>query len=294
MIKRTVTIRELFHGERRFNTLISESYNFIKKNVNVLHKPFFTIKGSRACVEGLTYRKVNDWDAKDLISGSREDKKAGWRKFSISDVVRLRIITDLRKVGFNTEKIKTVIDKICNDYITGYDANRKIKRRERFLQLEYNILDCASGNKILLLVDEDENVCFLPEWAVMQSHFYFGDDSSPLLILPFFSYVQSIFAALKKDIRIETDSTVKQLFEQIISEKEQRILEILKNKDYEEITITRKDGEEFTIRAKSRQRGSFSDREVIEAINSREYQNVTVSKVGGEKVAIVREESLRV
>jgi DNA-binding transcriptional MerR regulator len=294
MDKQTITMKELFHNDRRVHTFHSGRHDFIKKNANVLHKPIFTIKSSRACVEGLTYRKVNDWDAKDLISGSREDKKAGWRKFSISDVVKLKIISDLRKIGFSTEKIKSVIDKICNDYVTGYGANRKVKSRKRFLQLEYNILDCACGNKILLLVDEDEGVCFLPEWAVMQSHFYFDDASSPILMLPFFSYVQYIFTALKKDIRIEADPTVRQLFEQAHTEKERRILEIIKNNDYEEIKITKPNGDKFTVKAKVRQRGSFSEKDIKEAIKRKDYQNVTVTKVGGQITAIVREETFKV
>jgi DNA-binding transcriptional MerR regulator len=293
MSERGVTIRKLLHNERRFYAFSSDICGFVEKNANALHKPIFTIKTSKSFVEGLTYRKVNVWDTKDLVTGSRENKGAGWRKFSISEAVILKIITDLRKVGFNTEKMKAVIEKICADYADSSETNAKVKRCFRFLQLEYNIFDCLCGNKILLLVEENESVSFLPEWAILGSRIHFDDDS-PVLILPFFSYVQSIFAALKKDIRIETDSTFKHLVEQILSEKERRILELLKDKDYEEITITRKDGEEFAIRAKSRKRGSFSEKDIIKAIKSREYQNVTISRVGGEQIAIVRDETIKV
>ncbi len=44
---------------------------------------------------GLTYRQINDWDARGALPHSRRGKR-GWRAFSIQDVVALRLAREFR------------------------------------------------------------------------------------------------------------------------------------------------------------------------------------------------------
>lgn len=90
--------------------------------------------------------------------------------------------------------------------------------------------------------------------------------------MPFFSYVTKI----------------EELFKNQLLEQEKKILEIIRNKDYEEITIIKPTGKEITLKAKIRKRGSFSDKDIIDTINSKDYQNVTVSRVNGKKISVTR------
>lgn len=53
---------------------------------------------------GLTYRVLNDWTKKGLISDHRNEE-GQWRKFSIFDVMEISIYRQLREVGFSVERI---------------------------------------------------------------------------------------------------------------------------------------------------------------------------------------------
>lgn len=285
-------IKDILYTGRKVAAFQSKNYDLVKKWAPVLHKPIFTIGGSKLAVEDLTYRKINDWENKDMISGSRKRKTVGWRRFSVIDVVKLCVISDLRRLGFSIEKIKTIVDKISDIYVDGITPEGKV--RIRFMQLEYSILDCIDGNKVFLLIDEKENVCFLTEEDTAFTCFYIDSDFGPLLILPFFSYVKKIVRSMKKDIRIRSKSTVRELFKIMLPERERKILEIIRDKKYEQIIVRKPDNEKILIRAKSRRRGKLSDEDIIKIINEKEYQTITVITDKGRKVDLIQEENIKV
>jgi DNA-binding transcriptional MerR regulator len=290
---RTFTTTEVIYDSQRAKAFGSQFHRFTKKYAHILHKPRFTVKGSRKFVEGITYRKVNDWDDKGLVSGTREGTESGWRKFSIAEIVQLNVVSDLRKFGFPTDKIKRIIDRITDSQFKFRDVIGKLHTK-RFLELEFSIFACLHGNKILLLVDEYEQVYFLDERSVIGGYMMLDRSSSPLLILPLFSYVERIAGWCHKEIKVRPDSTAAELLRIQLTEKEKTILDIIRNEDYEQVTITKPGGDRMTLRAKRRDKGSFSDEEVIDAINARDYQKVTVSRVDGKKTTIVREETFKV
>jgi DNA-binding transcriptional MerR regulator len=97
-----------------------------EETAQLFHNPRFTLQDAQEMIDDLTYRKINDWDDKGLLSCSREDDKAGWRRFSVIDILKLSVITQLRKFGVTTEKIKTITDKLSSnfDVPAGYKSNR--------------------------------------------------------------------------------------------------------------------------------------------------------------------------
>lgn len=283
---------------RQSEAFLSENYEFTKENAHYLNKPIFTVKSARGIMEELSYRKINDWDSKKLISGTREENSKNWRRFSLVDLIIFYIIIDLRRFGFSTKRIDIILDKIVSSKIkllNTKELNKTAKMVEvDFKQLEYYIFACLDGNKILMMIYEDEKVFISNEKDVMECYFLLGSDL-PCLLLPFFAYVKKIWEALRfKEIGIKDGTTLEAFLKLNLTEKERRILEIIRNKKYEEISITSSSGENIIVRAKERMRGSFSDDDVVEKINTKDYQNVTISTVGGEKVSIVREETIKI
>ena len=61
----------------------------------------------RSNPESFSYRIINHWQEYGLIEDKRPDGK-GWRKFSVSDIVWLHILTELRKFGYSIENLKKV------------------------------------------------------------------------------------------------------------------------------------------------------------------------------------------
>src|SRR5208283_4920883 len=132
------------------NACHTDNLDFVEKNKAFLRKTIFNLKDSKLFVNDITYRKINDWDSKGLISDTRDSEKCGWRKFSIIGIVRLKIISGLRKIGISTEKIAVILDNI-----KVHKPYNKEEFKDAFPQLEYFIFDSLNGYKNYLIIDEE-------------------------------------------------------------------------------------------------------------------------------------------
>lgn len=90
--------------------------NKISRYVNAvpafLDKPRFNINTVRRLRQQLTYRTINEWEARGLISPHRTTKSVGWRKFSAMDIIRLFVISDLKTFGFSNGEITKILSRI--------------------------------------------------------------------------------------------------------------------------------------------------------------------------------------
>lgn len=272
-----------FKKERAYN---SAEYSIAKEYAPLFCEQAFTIKQIKNCVEDITYRKVNDWENKGLLVVNREKNSVGWRRFSINDVLKLSIISDLKKFGLNYHKIKTIIDKISQDTIRP----KNIKNvEEKFLKLEYNFLCGMQGEKLYLMIDKYNSHLF--ETILVITDFIYGDSylDPKIIILPFFFYIQTLSSKLLNINRnYPSDSICLKFLELRLTDKEKKILEIIRDKKYQEIFI-KKNNDEFKIKAKIKKNGLISDKDIINLINSKDYQNVTVTTEKGQKISIIQE-----
>lgn len=281
--------KDLFYDKKIANAFIYTKSMCPFDYQSVLNKPRFTIKKSKFFINNLTYKKVNDWDSKNVISGERNNKEAGWRKFSYIDITKLFIISDLRKLGFNIDKINKILKNI-SIYSLGALKEKKLHKHTFFL-LEYFFIDCLQGNKNSIIVEEDEEIFYFNEIELFQHHFYLDHASTPIIVLPFFDYVKRIVEKTNIKVKYDNDPRVYDLFN--ILPEEMKVLDIIRNKNFKTITITKKDGEILKVKAKTIDRGDFSDKDIINAIKQRDYQNVSVSVKGGKKINITREETIK-
>ncbi len=289
------TLEELCN-EWKVENYQSEKNSYVEKKTHFLHKPLWTAAKLRAIVKDLTYRQINDWDSKNLIYCSRRAGVKGWRMLSIADMIRLCIVSDLRKIGVAAPQIRTVLKRISTDSVRLADTKTGIVKSFRFLLLEHAIISCIVGVKMLLLVARNERTFLLDEYRAVLSHFYVEDTSSPIIILPFFSYVKQVFALLRKDKKLHTSRfwTFASLLEGLPTEKEMKILDIIRNKAFQKIELVKSDNEQFTVSGISHQQGIFSNKDVIEAIEKGLYQNITVIRKDGKKIGLVREEKMKI
>lgn len=293
-MEKTKTSIDALYLARAYHILETPAYEFTKQNAPILHKPIFTVQDLQALVTDISYKKVNDWDTKNLISCSRETGTSGWRRFSMIDTIKLSIISDLKKFGFATETIKAITDRISSQTISVTEAKTGKPVNFEFLELEYSVFSALDGEKLLLIVNESAKAYLLTEKEFAFYHFFSDSASTPIVVLPFFSYLQKIAATKNRSLKINEDSTIAGLFNNQLTDQEKEILKVIRDKAYEEITTTKKDGNSFVIRAKGTKKGSFTEQDVIDAIRSNAYQNVTVSMVGGKKVTIIKEHTINV
>lgn len=267
----------------------SDIYAFAEKKGILLGLGLVTQKDLHSFVPSITYRKLNVWDAKGLITSSREKSK-GWRKFSLIDIIKIQIVSDLRQFGCGAKTIKAMLYNLLKKSM--FNANKDGSKRT-ISGLEYSVFASMLGEKTLLLVDNQSNSTLLPEDEAVKTYFLTNNAPSPILILPFYSYVEKIVNTVKAKVIIDTATTAKNLIHEL-TKKEKKILDIIRNKSYEEISLVKSNNEEIKIRAKHKISGKFSDNDIIDLINKKSYQSVTVITDRGVKVAIIQEENIKV
>jgi hypothetical protein len=281
--------KDLFYDNKIADAFFYSKFKFPIDYQSVLNTPRFPFKKSKFFISNLTYKKVNDWDNKNVISGERDNKEAGWRNFSFIDITKFFIISDLRKLGFNIDKINKILKNIST-YSLG-SLKKNTLHKHTFFLLEYFFLDCLKGNKNFIIIEKDEEIFFLDKMDLSLNPFYLDQMSAPITVLPFFDYVRKIAKTANIKVKYDKNSMVYDLFN--ILPQEMKMLDIIRNKNFETITITKKNGEISTVKAKKIYIGIFSDKDVIDAINQRDYQNVSVSVKGGKKINISREETIK-
>ena len=141
-----------------------------------INKPKFYPQQIIKLIPEITSRKLNDWDEKGLLAKHRQNK-SGWRLFSIADVVRLRIIQDLKTYGMANEHVK----KAINDVFELNDSKR-LFLFETYLQI------CATANKVVILVEYDGSSSLQIEDSAYVNLRMNKNCSKPIIILPFYDY----------------------------------------------------------------------------------------------------------
>jgi DNA-binding transcriptional MerR regulator len=158
----------------------------ISRSVNTdpafLNKPRFNINTVKRLRQQLTYRTINEWETRGLISPHRTTKGVGWRKFSAMDVIRLFIISDLKTFGFSNGEIRKILSRVSPN-----------GRQDRY---STRLLDNCVGESLsyktrfLLFILERTTPRFIKEtddWKDILSH---GKTyKHPTVILPVADYI---------------------------------------------------------------------------------------------------------
>ena len=151
-------------------------YEKVLSEVENVNKPRYYPQQIIKLIPEITSRKLNDWDAKGLLVKHRESNN-GWRLFSLADVVRLRIIQDLKTYGMSNIQIQ----KTLNDIFELNDMKRQYLF-ETFLNI------CATARKVVIIVEFDGSASLYLEDSAYVNLKMDKNCCKPVLILPFYDY----------------------------------------------------------------------------------------------------------
>lgn len=158
------------------NIVGTNVYNKAIEDADKINEPKFYPQQIMRLIPEITSRKINDWDDKGLLPKHRQSS-SGWRLFSLADVIRLRIIQDLKTYGMSN----TQIQKSISDIFELNDTKR-LFLFEIFLQI------CATANKVVILVEYDGSSSLQLENSAYTNLKMNKGCSKPILILPFYDY----------------------------------------------------------------------------------------------------------
>ena len=165
------------HSLIEFDNLVGTSvYNKAVADIENINEPRYYPQQIIKLIPEITSRKLNDWDAKGLLVKHRQSDN-GWRLFSLADVIRLKIIQDLKTYGMSNIQIQ----KTLNDIFELNDMKRQYLF-ETFLNV------CATARKVVIIVEFDGSASFYLEDTAYVNLKMDKSCCKPVLILPFYDY----------------------------------------------------------------------------------------------------------
>lgn len=178
------------------NIVGTNVYNKAVDDADKINEPKFYPQQIMRLIPEITSRKINDWDDKGLLP-KRRQSSSGWRLFSLADVIRLRIIQDLKTYGMSN----TQIQKSISDIFELNDTKR-LFLFETFLQI------CATANKVVILVEYDGSSSLQLENSAYTNLKMDKGCSKPILILPFYDYCMPFIPHKEYNMAVNTCDVV--------------------------------------------------------------------------------------
>lgn len=165
------------HSLLEFDNLVGTSvYNKAVAEIENINEPRYYPQQIIKLIPEITSRKLNDWDVKGLLVQHIQNN-SGWRLFSLADVIRLRIIQDLKTYGMSNIQIQ----KALNDIFELND-----RKRQYLFETFLNI--CATATKAVIIVEFDGSASFYLEDTAYVNLKMDKSCCKPVLILPFYGY----------------------------------------------------------------------------------------------------------
>lgn len=179
----------------------------------------------------LTYRQLNNWDSKNAVNPSRNSER-GWRRFTFEELICLSIASRLKDVGASLEFIGQLYS-----WLMG--SNQIV-----------DILDMVTEGTSCFLVtnlDDDMHVCD-PNKSVISFGVY-QYEAKPIIYFPLNTFINEIIERLlDKAEYFPISYDVYDYLEQFVEfhsgleEREKKILEILRQKQFKKVVIDTEEG----------------------------------------------------
>lgn len=263
---------------------------FTERYGHLLDHPIFTVSRLQDIEKSITYRQLNAWERKGLILSSREKLDTGWRKFSVIDCAKIKIIFDLRKIGCSRERVRSFTGKWDGGKIGLWSPRENRVLRLTHLGLKDFVMACLFGVRVFLVIRENGETFFLSETGAKSFYLHSNNEFSPIITLPFFSYVEKTSGIMKKRMEVDINSTVEELFETMLPYQEGRISRWIRSRNYKEIVFEKSEGEKTTIKATQKKNVKLSTKDILKAIDSGDYYSIVITTRREQKITILRKD----
>ena len=233
-----------------------------------LNKKIYSIK----FIVGISKQVLNIWKNESLIPLYKSNKK-GWLKFSLVDILWIGIIEELKKFGFTFEKILSIkkqlllVDEIIEN---DDDVGEKIEL------INLAVIEIfKSANPIYIIVDENGNTQVLNAYAIIDK--MQKNELTNHVILNLNQLIKLNIEALYEKPSLDEFKG--------LSKDELQVLLILRSENFESVKITKKGGEIDTI--ESTEIVSNGER-ILNILKGHDYQNIEIKQARGKIVQIKR------
>jgi len=224
-----------------------------------------------------TYRQINSLDANKLLLDNRKNKM-DWRRFSFKEIFYLSIIKELRRYGFNDGQFLSLKKAFFS------------KEHEYFSDLAL-LMAWLRDIKIIMTIDAEMNLSFYLFIAFNN----FERKTSSLIYVNLNEVINSVCNKLNIKTNEYIDDTKLNsalLHNSDTNDKEKKILEIIRNKDYRTISISKNSDTEFLVKGEKVK--MIREKELIEMIREKDFAQFDIVKRDGKIVKISIGENFKI
>lgn len=236
----------------------------------------------------LTYRQTNTLDKDNLLPKSPNRKK-GWRKFSFKELVYVLLVSELKQFGLQHEQLRYLWNCFFREpkKVNGIPItpNKSIAD---------TVIGCIFGKvEMLLAIDKDGLVRFYDP-----VHFILLRQETSSLVVRVNDVVNKILKQGGKDtipIKYSTQRAYLDMVDTETTEKEQVLLNVLRNKDYSTIRVKKSNGQISVIYAgkNSVNAGDITPEELKKIVSEKDFQDINIIKRDGKIVNLTVEETIK-
>lgn len=234
----------------------------------------------------LSYRQINTLSKDNLFPEERTGKK-GWRKFSLKDLIFFHIIYELKKFGLQHDAFKDLSDSFFKE-----------PTQMGKLEINKHISDIAIGcvlikAEIMLTINDEGKIAYYdpPHYLLI------GREETPVVQIRINDIVNTINE--KNDNKLIPINWSGKNFilgkKNIgISDKEEEVINLIRNNDYTTLKIKKTDGQISLIHAeKNINTDQLSKQEIMGLIEAKDFQDIGIIKRNGNIVSLKIEESIK-
>lgn len=187
-------------------------------------REFLTKPQYRVAQTGETYRVINNWDEKGLLFDN-EERENGWRKFSLTELMWIHCLRELRTFGFSMVALKKLKETLfIFDTPQGKEFNQ--------IELSFFITEVVQKRDVILVVSSEGrgSICLVADYEKSQI-------IRPLPTSYVVISINKLYGEITKQPKYKKQNTP--LF--VLSEKEQKILYEVAFGDVQEVKMTTKE-----------------------------------------------------
>lgn len=264
------------------NTIqISDSLLLKHREVNKKHDltGFLNRELFRVADTPLSYRQINSLDEDQLLNNNRGSDK-GWRRFSFKELVYLKVVNELKQYGFTHDRIRTIWGGFFKSQYIAETAISCV-----FAQVEITLAVDRSGkysyfDPAHLALSKQASKDGLPAT-------YVHVDFNKLV-----NHALELIREKPYDVVWTTRDEYLNNLALAITDKERQILAIIRNDDYEQIRLRKKNGEVSIVHA-GRSNSDATEHDVARLLKAKDYQDVSITKRDGKVVSLKVEETIK-
>ncbi len=194
----------------------------------------------------VSYRNINHWEEVGLLSEFIRNEEKGWRRFTLLDLIWIKVIEHFRSFGVGLEEIKKIKESFEWD-----------KKAETYPFFEFAIVQSIFSKDDHFFYLTLNGEAGLIKESTLQTAKTFHGASTMLTV----SLKHVLSEVIKKDIPIPTSL-------HYVSEPEMAIIYAMRAGDYSEINLKNKLGKPHILKTKKKIKGDQS-KKLIQEVRSR-------------------------